>query len=478
MMTAKQPVFKMSWFPSDDKTERLTTAEFAVFVDGEAVWPTHGEGDVRLEIQADDLLAHITEFWKPLMLRQTYPISVVPERPSMLRAEAEKRWATEPTPVIEREDERITAFEDAHDLSRCFAGLFGLLPLWLFRASEYMILETATFFCRLPFETTRDALAELGNEIADRLEGSRDERWQDLVNTWRSRDTGTPAVLLAWSTSLDRDVAQAFVDQGTLTAPANVTEAANDNDELRVAARMASALPQEQIRQVIELVRKFPKRKAPSLDDLSECVQAYIDSSFSNHRPHEQGEAAANFVREQLGIASVQFIDVFTLAENLGVALYARGVQPSTLDALAVWGQRHGPAILLNKDSKRVSGRHGDLRRTWAARVTLAHELCHLLLDGGHALSAVEVLNGRMPLEVERRAKAFAGEFLLPSRVAADTWMRANSPRSHDGLRECLRQLSQRYGVTQSVAAWKLEHGLHHRDIDLRALLDGIVPQR
>src|ERR1019366_3575730 len=63
------------------------------------------------------------------------------------------------------------------------------------------------------------------------------------------------------------------------------------------------------------------------------------------------------------------------------------------------------------------------------ARVTLAHELCHLLLDGRHALSAIEVLKARMPAGVEQRAKSFAGEFLLPSHVAAEHWLVADRPQ-------------------------------------------------
>ena len=182
-------------------------------------------------------------------------------------------------------------------------------------------------------------------------------------------------------------------------------------------------------------------------------------------------------MREQLGLASVQFIDVFSVIENLGVGLQLKGVEPETLDGLAVWGRKHGPAVLLNSDSKRVAGR-GDLRRSWAARITLAHELCHLLVDRGHALSAVDILNSRMPLDAERRAKAFAGELLLPGRVAADIWERSNHPRSKEDLTAFLANLGTRYGVPRSVAAWKLEHGLHDRDIDLRAILDIVAPNR
>jgi Zn-dependent peptidase ImmA (M78 family) len=93
-------------------------------------------------------------------------------------------------------------------------------------------------------------------------------------------------------------------------------------------------------------------------------------------------------------------------------------------------------------------------------------------------LTAVDVLNSRMPAATESRAKAFAGEFLLPGRVAADVWYRMDRPQSEDGLRKCLRRLCAVYGLTLSVAAWKLEHGLQLHDIDLAQQLDQIVPQR
>lgn len=67
--------------------ERATTCTLVIHIDGVAVWPVRCEEDARIEIQIDDLLAHLTEFWKPLMLRQVYPIDVSPLRPSDLRRE-------------------------------------------------------------------------------------------------------------------------------------------------------------------------------------------------------------------------------------------------------------------------------------------------------------------------------------------------------------------------------------------------------
>jgi hypothetical protein len=448
-----------------------------VAVEGRPVWPATGESDVALEIFVDDLLSHLTEFWKPLLLRQTYPLKSSPERPSQLRQLAQQRWSELPPAIVRNEEERVSAFEDAHDLSRAFGGLFGLPPLYLFRAGDKMLVDTADACIEVDFAAARAALVAAGDQIVARLGHADESKWARLVAAWRDREAGDPTRLLAWATGLTPALARSFVEEGTLKAPENVSEAANDNDELRLAARMSSALPPVQVKQVIALVKGFGHHSAPALDTLAAATSAHIEADFPQHSPHEQGEAAATFVRERLAFASVQRVDVFSLVQELGAELRTPFVEPATLDGLAVWGPKHGPAILINAASRRVTGR-GDLVNSGAARVTVAHELCHLLLDGRHALGAVDVLNSRMPLAIEKRARAFAGEFLLPGRTAADKWFTLGQPQELDPLSECLDRLCEAYGVSRSVAAWKLEHGLHWHNVDLSWQLDYLVPHR
>jgi Zn-dependent peptidase ImmA (M78 family) len=464
--------------------EFQTTRQLNIWIDDEVVWPVAGEKEVRLEIQIDDLLSYLTEYWKPLLLRQTYPIPVMPDFPSLLRAAACSRWANLPAEVGEKEDDQVTAFEEAHDLSRCFAGLFGLPPFWLLRRGQQMLCETADRRWLLSYDAACEALTEIGNAIAAWLGDTGDSRWSNLLRDWRERDTGEPLVLLAWSTSLEKDVARQFEDEGMLSAPKSLAEAANDNDELRIAARIVSALPTEQIREVIKLAREFDKNNAPKLESLStkvsEFLAKFLAENLPNRQPFAQGEAVANFVRDQLGFTSVQVLDIFKLMTDLGVKVAGRRVEPPTLDGLAVWGPMHGPGALINEASRRIANR-GFFSRNAGVRVTLAHEFCHLLVDRGHALSAVDILNSRMPNDIERRAKAFAGEFLLPSRVAADMWRDSGSPTTPPELDSFVERLRKRYSVTRSVAAWKLEHGLLRQNVDLStvsAVLDHIAPWR
>jgi Zn-dependent peptidase ImmA (M78 family) len=452
----------------DDGEGHFTTAEFAVLVDDEPVWPAAGAEGVFLEIQIDDLLSHLAEFWKPLLLRQTYPIAVSPRRPMELRAKADERWEKLPE-VAEHEDALVCAFEEAHDLSSCFAGYFDLPPLWLLRSGDRFTIDTRAGARTSPFEQAWAETSRLGDEIADHL-ACRPDRWSNLIDSWRRRDIGEPSTLLAWVTSLDPDTATKMIDDGILSAPVGVVDAANDNDELRIAARMASALPAEQIRQILTLIRTFGKSSAPDLDRLGEWTTRHVCESFASRRAHEQGEAAARFVRENLGLPSQSAVDMPALLSKLGVSLEPRGVEPSSLEALAIWGDRFGPAVLLNSSSRRGVGR--------AANVTLAHELCHLLLDRGHALGAVDILNSRMPPDVERRAKSFAGELLLPSATAAEAWRLAHCPASLVELTELVQSLANDFEVTRSVAAWKLDHAARQQGKNLEALLDQIAPHR
>jgi hypothetical protein len=318
---------------------KVTSAAFAVRVNGEPVWPVAGALDEFLDIQVDDILSHLVECWLPLTLRQTYPIAVAPTRPLGLRAEAEKRWEQQPAEVAEREDEIISNFEDVHNLSECFAGYFELPPLWLMRRGGKMIVDTRAGAKAVEFPQAWIEMVRLGDEIAEHLR-KFGARWSLLIERWRDRDQHDPLSLLSWSTSLDRDVAERFVAEGILSAPGNLAIAVNDNDELRVAARMASALPAHQIRNILDIVKSFEKASAPKLDRLAAATTEYIEAHFFGRRAYEQGETAASFVRGELGVYPYQYFDIGAGLQQFGVKIHTRAVEPATLRALAIWGEQ------------------------------------------------------------------------------------------------------------------------------------------
>ncbi len=348
------------------------------------------------------------------------------------------------------------------------------------RSCDEIILETAGSLWRLPFEEVRLTLSAVGDEICKRLVAANKDQWEVAVEAWGQRNDTDSTGLLAWSAGLDRAVARDLIEQGVLAAPRDFDDAANDNDELRIAARMAGALPPVQIRQIILLARQFDKSKAPRLRTLADNCSEYIAERFERAKPYVQGEAAARFAREHLAMPAGQPINIFGLMTSLGIDIRDALAEPPTLDGLAISGDNHGPGVFLNRSSKRIlpHSPRGDVKASHGGRVTLAHELCHLLLDGRHALSAVEVLKARMPAGVERRAKSFAGEFLLPTRDAAQVWLDAGRPSDRASVEAVVVALADRFGVTRSVAAWKLEHAARPYDVDLGVILDAVAPQR
>lgn len=459
--------------------ERRTTYQLAIAIDSEVVWPVRGELAISLEIQVDDLLAYLTEFWKPLMLRQVYPVAVSPFRPSDLRRYAEQRWADMPPAAVEKEDELVSSFEEAHDLTSAFGGLFGLPHFWMMRSAEQMIVETAGTVWRLPFEEVRKCLRTVGDNICQILETVDSAHWDAAIDAWRVRDNSDPAVLLVWSASIDQTIASALIADHYLDAPRDFDDAANDDDELRIAARIAGALPLEQIKRVLSLAREFENHKAPKLALLAEQCRNHIVDALARKPPHAQGEAAALFVRRHLEVTNDRALDIFAVADDLGIAVKSAEAIPSSFDGLAIWGSKYGPGVFLNERSQRVSDYAKDgIKSDPGARITLAHELCHLLLDGEHAVSAIEVLKARMPAGVEARARAFAGELLLPTEAAARAWNHAGRPTNFEDVRKIVSDLSEEFKVTWSVAAWKLQHGAGFYGWDLESVLDLVAPYR
>jgi hypothetical protein len=74
----------------------LTTCALTILAYGFAVCPVQGYDEAALEIQIDDPLSHLTQYWKPIVLRQTYPLGLNPARPGDLGSRARRRWAELP----------------------------------------------------------------------------------------------------------------------------------------------------------------------------------------------------------------------------------------------------------------------------------------------------------------------------------------------------------------------------------------------
>jgi Zn-dependent peptidase ImmA (M78 family) len=135
-----------------------------------------------------------------------------------------------------------------------------------------------------------------------------------------------------------------------------------------------------------------------------------------------------------------------TILAQWGVDIVEQPVDGCPVDAVAAWGADHGPVIILNTaEGSRPAHKHG-------RRSTLAHEICHLLIDRHGALPFSEVLGGYTPLYLEQRANACAAEFLMPGQSAV------NKVRKFSSLIEALEKLSAQYEISLSMVALQIKN--------------------
>ena len=112
-------------------------------------------------------------------------------------------------------------------------------------------------------------------------------------------------------------------------------------------------------------------------------------------------EAIDPVIARELPIAIEKYFEHFNISTE-SISLRDQSVR-----AVALAGPRHKPAVLVNDNVLYRSVR--------TRRFTLAHELCHVLHDRNYGATLALASGPWAPVDVEKRANAFAAMLLMPT---------------------------------------------------------------
>ncbi|HEX3728514.1 MAG TPA: ImmA/IrrE family metallo-endopeptidase, partial [Opitutaceae bacterium] len=155
--------------------------------------------------------------------------------------------------------------------------------------------------------------------------------------------------------------------------------------------------------------------------------------------PWKQGYDLGASARERLSPARQPLLSVQAFLESKGVHVAFVPFESKQVEAASLYEDRACPVVLLNADSSRV-------RNRLSRRAILAHELCHLLHDGGKRdLLTIVSREDEQGEAVEQRANGFAPSFLAP---AGWSKLKATDPV------EIALELGETWGLSFGGAVW------------------------
>lgn len=379
-----------------------------------------------------------------------FPCKIYPEK---LLAVFGQRWAEILLKETAEREPRVGNDRDAPgDEDRGGGGVrldkgFQLLApggLVVRREGAAMILSAEGRESAVGFQDATTTFEKFGNLLCDRLSDGDD--LAPAAQLWLGRDRVDPVEALSIAAGRPAPaVLRNLQERLTKLGERFDLERLRFNPlELVAATRMvATRLPDREIIELLNSIDAIPRSLASaSLASATSAATAEM-IRHSSRKPYEQGYALAGWFRGYLGLQDPRLaVNPAKVLDDWNVPVIERTLI-SNIDALAVWGSAHGPALIVNR-----SGRHSHSQS--GKRATLAHEICHILFDRGSALPLVEILGGDIGQKVEARAGAFAAEFLVP-RAAARSII-VNSP----DVLSALDEVMDIYEVGAQLAAWQL----------------------
>jgi hypothetical protein len=398
-----------------------------------------------------NLLRGLACAWDALVVEEVYPHSLTPEHPSQLEPKLEALLKD-----VNEVDLLVKAYRASHDLSAWMGSDFP--SLWFMREGLLMVVEASGIVRRLGGGDVLRTLEHLGDAIAELTK----EAEPSARIAWRNRnDTSQKSIdrLLRLSMGRSEGIVRQLIERKIIPFPRRRSDAMRGLDAVQAAARMWPArLPVASLERVAAEIRAVSRRDTAELDQLSEAALAALAGSAD--KPARIGGAAiALWLRGRLGLNYTDRADPQGLLDRWGV-LIRRVELVLAVEAVSFWGDQHGPGILLNPNSRKARiGKLDQRQLNGAMRFSLAHEICHLLVDRKGSLPVAEVLGGATPSRPENRANVFAAHFLLPLRAVEEAYIGSAN------VEDCLETLTSAFGVSRTLAGAQLKWRYYGSDV-------------
>ena len=440
---------KIEFQPLPDSTSHpagLAWGALSLWIGETLIWSQADEDGIEKPVEWAwvDFLEGVGRIWPWLTLEENYPIPITPEHPGRIDSELTRRWDNLSSTAREEEEDLMFDFYHRHNLSLLLRGI-SLPPLIFMReGNEFVIWSPlATTPARVPFNETLKLLNSFGDYLCSLISDSHDPLSELARKRWGDRLEKSASLKTSVATGLDdEELKSLFLGSGDITLP---ERPANDDiyadSEIYAAARMTTGriTVNSQI-EIIKKINSITPRPTPILDEISTQTP---DAAQYGGEGYSQGYGLAAWLRNLLGFGTGR-IDPDKILTEWNVEIADLEMDPA-ICAVAVWGKDHGPGVIINsKKPARSSSQNG-------RRATLAHEICHLIYDRQRSLPVADVLGGLGPKLAEKRANAFAAEFLLPRSLAAEALTKAGIEAT-----EAAYELEKKYKVSREIVVHQI----------------------
>jgi Zn-dependent peptidase ImmA (M78 family) len=440
----------IQWAPDPPELDEHAAPQFPrveirLAISGSYVWGDESSGVV---LDAREALRFLARSWAYFSWEDGLPLDLPFGNLRDIRDELDRKRSRAPHSLRRSLELSFNDFMFGHDLSQMSSA--GALPsVVLATEGAYGWILREDDAGRYGIEDLLGPLESLALALVEGLERFDDQAARGAINAWSSRWSLTNREAAEIVTGLSSEEVR-FIEEASeefrreLAQFDGPSPADPSKSELLAAARLSAGLAPEHIAEIVSLIGPIPGSATDDLDRLSKVAPTQIAGHVF---AFDQGLEAARWLRKTLDIPLDDPVDPEQILIEYGVLVkHVKLRSARSVDAIAAWGSRRGPCILINTFGVHAQGSAG--RRT-----TAAHEFCHLLLDRVGALPIAEVLRGQESTVVEARARAFAAEFLLPQQVAGDAYQ-----QSPDKPKRVVKRLSDRYGVSAELVAWNIKN--------------------